>query len=499
MTLLMYDPPSSPVCSPSVPPWPLRTSCHTKNAPRTTFKVVRAGSTGCIKLLDSCLPALNQSAGMLLDVLLTLAQDDWGQVSGPCQAWLQQAHPSEAGPQVLFVPAAYLRTTGSALPGRLAADHPCCHLQCCFAWPHSLFPLIQWGSNVDPRLDCVACHCRQQLCRLQSCVSSQDWLPASSPAKLRASCTASAWQLQSRRACQRMHMGSMPSASSLSAWPVRVQGSMLCMPVASWVVQSCLQHAALSGLHSICLQACKPSQVTAEVLQNPVQLQAIMLELTQGLAFDPAAAALLLHNTSTGGAHLPRALPATQQESAAAPQAAEAPGCCAPAESSRPEDVLALSAAVAGPLDRQLGTAQEPLLDASLPAQHALSEGLQLPAVMLPRMPGGLKFIATGKAYEAAARVARALGRAAAGSGGPADNGVVQLSCPGLRGLALCLVTNPQSDLQQRLPPPAAAQGDLFAPRLLWCVTSCCRHAHMAAADLPHGFSNVSADRGLPA
>ena len=97
-----------------------------------TIRPVCTVSTGCIKLLDSCLPALDQSAGMLLDVLLTLAQDEWGQVSGPCQTWLQQqAHPSQAGPQVLFVAEAYLLTTGSALPGHLAADHPCCHLQCC--------------------------------------------------------------------------------------------------------------------------------------------------------------------------------------------------------------------------------------------------------------------------------------------------------------------------------------------------------------------------------
>eukprot|EP00891_Asterochloris_glomerata_P002860 jgi/Astpho2/2860/fgenesh1_pg.00050_%23_118_t len=226
-------------------------------------------SPGCIKLLDSGLPALDHSAGMLLDVLLTLAQDEWGQVSGPCKTWLQQqADPSEAGPQ-----------------------------------------------------------------------------------------------------------------------------------------------------------ACKSSQLTAEVLQNPVQLQVILLELTQGLAFDPAAAALLLHHTSTGGAHLPQALPATEQGSAAAPRAAEAPGCCAPAESSRRGNALALSAAVAGPVDRQPGSAQEPRLDPTLPTQHALPEGLQLPAVELPRMPGGLKFIATGKAYEAAAKVARVLGHAAAGSGGPADKG----------------------------------------------------------------------------
>ena len=80
-------------------------------------------SSGCIKLLDSCLPALDHSAGMLLDVLLTLAQDEWGQVSGPCKTWLQQqADPSEAGPQVLFVSEAYLLTTVSASPGRLAAD-----------------------------------------------------------------------------------------------------------------------------------------------------------------------------------------------------------------------------------------------------------------------------------------------------------------------------------------------------------------------------------------
>ena len=204
---------------------------------------------------------------------------------------------------------------------------------------------------------------------------------------------------------------------------------------------------AVSLLHLACppvsLQACKPSQVTAEVLQNPVQLQAILWELTQGLTFDPAAAALLLHNTSTGGAHLPRALPAMEPESSAAPEAAEAPGCCAPAESSRPEDGLAPSAAVAGPVDGQPGTAEEPLLGPSLPAQHALSEGLQLPAVVLPRMPAGLKFIATGKAYEAAAKVARVLGHAAAGSGEPAGRGVADLFRPGLRSLCCVYGHNP--------------------------------------------------------
>lgn len=212
---------------------------------------------------------------------------------------------------------------------------------------------------------------------------------------------------------------------------------------ASWVVHSCPQHAALNGLSSACLQACKSSQLTAEVLQNPVQLQVILLELTQGLAFDPAAAALLLHHTSTGGAHLPQALPATEQGSAAAPRAAEAPGCCAPAESSRRGNALALSAAVAGPVDRQPGSAQEPRLDPTLPTQHALPEGLQLPAVELPRMPGGLKFIATGKAYEAAAKVARVLGHAAAGSGGPADKGVAHLFRPGC-GALLCVSSQPR-------------------------------------------------------
>ena len=110
----MHDPPSSPVCflRPSVPSWPLCTHCHAKNALRPIVEPISAVRTGCIKLLDSCLPALDQSAGMLLDVLLTQAQDEWGQVSGPCQTWLQQqAQPSEAGPQVLHV------------PGSLSADH----------------------------------------------------------------------------------------------------------------------------------------------------------------------------------------------------------------------------------------------------------------------------------------------------------------------------------------------------------------------------------------
>ena len=203
------------------------------------------------------------------------------------------------------------------------------------------------------------------------------------------------------------------------------------------------------------------------MLQNPVQLQAILLELTQGLAFDPAAAALLLHNTSTGGAHLPRALPSTEQESVAAPQAAEAPGCCDPAEKSRPENMLFLSAAVTGAVG-QPGSTQEPLLDASLPAQHALSGGLQLPAVVLPRMPGGLKFIATDKAYEAAVRIARVLGHAAAGSGGPADKGVAQLFCPGLQDFAWGRRKTCSSTTLLLL-----AQGDLSAPRLLCGVASC--------------------------
>lgn len=41
-----------------------------------------------MSLLESCGPALQRSSQLLLEVIFTLAQDEWRQVALPCQQWL---------------------------------------------------------------------------------------------------------------------------------------------------------------------------------------------------------------------------------------------------------------------------------------------------------------------------------------------------------------------------------------------------------------------------
>ena len=49
---------------------------------------VKVRTAGCMQLLESCSPTLPAAAPLLLEVLFTLAQDDWPQVACPVRAWL---------------------------------------------------------------------------------------------------------------------------------------------------------------------------------------------------------------------------------------------------------------------------------------------------------------------------------------------------------------------------------------------------------------------------
>ena len=79
-------------------------------------------------LLEGCSAVLEGASEVLYEVLFTLAQDDWPQVSSHCQAWLTSCLPQQ--PQAV---------RHSSRP------HPKLQLQSCLSLGFGLSPEVSFG------------------------------------------------------------------------------------------------------------------------------------------------------------------------------------------------------------------------------------------------------------------------------------------------------------------------------------------------------------------
>ena len=168
-------------------------------------------------------------------------------------------------------------------------------------------------------------------------------------------------------------------------------------------------------------QVSPPEDAAADLLSNVRHRTSLCSALLRCYAFDRAAAPLLLHSAgaegggSYGGAVLtlmdPASPPAEGQQDAAEggdelPHSGTDDG---PVVMSAAENGTAGSAAS---VTESVDTAEAGAAGDGTPPRAGAMAGAS--AVLLPRLPAGLLYVATPRAYEALARIPRSLGRLAA-------------------------------------------------------------------------------------
>ena len=170
------------------------------------------------------------------------------------------------------------------------------------------------------------------------------------------------------------------------------------------------------------VQVSPAEDAAAALLANAGHRAALCSALQRCFAFDRAAAPLLLYSAGhEGGGNYSNAnlaLPMSASPSADSRQAASGGSAALPPNGTADAPAIAAAAAENG------AVAMHASLEGSADAADASSgAGLypalaasvaSAPAALLPRMPAGLLYVATARAYEALARIPRTIGRLAA-------------------------------------------------------------------------------------